>query len=126
MKERKYKHVENVIQEYLKLTDEQLEVPLLLNKAQEKYELNKEEHNTSIYTPAETDKMFKIFSQVEEHEERKKEISAELAEVEKLLYDFLNFLKGGKISYKKKGDSNKSKSITYEFWLDDGKIQCNR
>lgn len=126
MKERKNKHIDDVIEDYLTLTAEQLEVPLLISKALEKSDANKEEQSTKTYTPSETDKMYKLFSHVQEHEARQKEISEELAEVEKLLYDFLTFLKGGKISYKKKGDTHKAKSITYEFWLDDGRILCNR
>lgn len=126
MKEKKYKHINEAVEDYLRLTDEQLEVPVLVKKAQEKYNLQKEEHNTSTYDPAETDKMFKIYTQVQKYHDRKVEISEELASVEGTLHNFLTFLKGGKITYEKKGENSKSKKITYQFWLKDGKVECNR
>ncbi len=126
MKEKKYKHINEAIEEYLRLTDEELEIPVLIKKAHEKYDLHKEEHNTSTYDPGETDKMFKIFTQVKKYEDRKTEISAELATAEGTLRDFLSFLKGGKISYEHKGSTPKAKKITYLFWLKEDKVQCNR
>lgn len=126
MKEKKYKHVNEAIEDYLRLSDEQLEIPLAVKKSQEKYNLHKEEDNSSTYDPGETDKMYKIFSQVKKHEERKSEIAEELAFAEETLREFLLFLKGGKISYEHKGVTPKSKKITYQFWLEDGKVRCNR
>ncbi len=69
--------------------------------------------------------MFKIFNQIKKHEERKAELNDELAEVEKTLKDFLSFLKGSKITFEKKDDTNKSKS-TFLFWLEDEKIMSNK
>ena len=125
MKERKFKHVNEAIEDYLRLSDEELEMPVLVKKAHEKYIEHKEENN-STYTPAETDKMFRIFTQIKKYDERKADIKEELMAVEKTLHDFLTFLKGGKISYEKKGETSKAKKITYLFWLKDGKVECNR
>ena len=126
MKEKKYKHVNEAIEDYLRLTDEGLEIPVLVKKAHEKYNIQKEEHNSSTYDPGETEKMFKIYTQMKKFEDRKSEIAAELAVAEGELRDFLTFLKGGKISYEHKGSTPKSKKITYLFWLKEDKVQCNR
>ena len=126
MKEKKYKHINEAIEEYLRLSDEELELPVLIKKCQEKYIELKEDDNASAYTPGETDKMFRIFTQVQKYNDRKVEIAEELKSVEGTLRDFLTFLKGGKISYEKKGDTSKAKKITYQFWLKDGKVECNR
>lgn len=123
---KKYKHINEAIEEYLRLSDEELELPLSIKKAIEKYNLHKEEHNTSTYDPRETDKMFKIFTNLRKYEERKAEVAEEFAEVEKALHDFLSFLKGGKISYETKSSNSRDKKITYLFWLQDDKVQCNR
>ena len=58
------------------------------------------------------------------YEQRKAELNDEIAGVEHTLKDFLSFLKGGKITYEKKND-DKSKT-TFLFWLEDGKVMCNR
>ena len=126
MKEKKFKHVNEVIEDYLRLSDEKLEIPVSVRKAQEKYNLHKEEQNSSTYDPAETNKMFRIFTDLKKHEQRTSEITAELAAAEQKLHDFLKFLKGGKISYEHKGATPKSKKITYLFWLENDKVQCNR
>ena len=69
MKEKKYKHVNEAIEDYLRLTDEELEIPVLVKKAHEKYNIQKEEHNSSTYDPGETEKMFKIYTQMKKFEE---------------------------------------------------------
>jgi hypothetical protein len=48
MKDKRYKYLEDVIEEYIELTDEQIEVPLLTGKAREKYEALKFEKNGTI------------------------------------------------------------------------------
>ncbi len=45
--------------------------------------------------------------------------------MEDLLREFILSLNGGKISYEKKDDSDKSK-ITFLFWVEDNKVNCNR
>ena len=125
MKTKKLKRVEDLMDEYIDLLDEQIEIPLLIEKANEKYHQHITEHNSNVYKPGETDDMFKIFIQIKKHEERKTQLNDKIAEVESTLKDFLSFLKGGKIAYEKKSDTDKSKA-TFLFWLEDGKVMCNR
>ena len=124
MKTKNPKHVESVIDEYIDLLDEQIELPVLLEKANEKYNQHISEPNSYVYKPGETDSMFKIFMRIKKYEQRKAALNDEIAEVEHTLKDFLSFLKGGKIAYEKKND-DKSKT-TFLFWLEDGKVMCHR
>src|SRR6478609_2872997 len=109
MKEDNYKHIDDLLGKYISLLDEQLEIPLLVEKTKEKYEHHLTGHNSSVYKRKETNDMFKIFSQVKKHEDRSEEIKKELTELENHLKEFLSFLKGGKIAYEKKEDNGKSK-----------------
>lgn len=123
----KPKHIQNVIDEYLKLLDEQIEIPLLINKNQEKYESLMQkvhEDNSDTLKPGEAKHLFETFSQNNKYHERKAELSTEVSETEKMLKKFLTYVKGHKIAYEKKGA--KDKKITYLLWLKDGKIECNR
>ena len=124
MKDKKYKYVEDVMEEYIDLTDEQIEIPLLVQKANDKYEGLKEDVNGNVLKPSDAEDGFKIFMQLRKYEERKEEIREELGEVEQLLKEFLQFLGEQKISYEKK-DDNKNK-VTYLFWLEDDQVKCNR
>lgn len=123
MKDKKYKYAEDVIEDYLMLEDEQIEIPLLISKARDKYESLKIEQGDAL-KPREAEDAFKIFTQLKKLEDRKIEVNEELAEVQSLLKEFLEFVNGNKISFEKK-DDNKNK-ITYLFWLEDGNVKCNR
>ncbi len=125
MKDKKYKYLEDAIDDYILLSDEQIEIPVLLEKAQKKFSQNLSSEDGNIYTPAQAEYLFKYHSQVKKLEERKNELSQELSEVEGLIKEFLMSLNGGKISYEKKDDNDKSK-ITFLFWVEDGKVMCNR
>ncbi len=123
MKDKKYKYVEDVIEDYLMLEDEQIEIPLLISKARDKYESLKIEQGDAL-KPREAEDAFKIFTQLKKLEDRKTEVNEELNEVQSILKEFLEFVGGNKISFEKK-DDNKNK-ITYLFWLEDGNVKCNR
>ncbi len=125
MKDKKYKYIEDVIDDYIQLLDEQIEIPLLIEKAQKKFSQNLSSEDGNIYTPVQAEYLFKYHSQVKKLEERKNELNQELSEVEGLIKEFLMSLNGGKISYEKKDDNDKSK-ITFLFWVEDGKVMCNR
>ena len=125
MKVKKIKHIEEVIDVYMTLLDEQIEIPVLIEKANEKYNQHVTDNNSYVYKPGETENLFKIFMQIKKHEQRKAQIDTEIAEAESALKDFLAFLKGGKIAFEKKDDNSKSR-ITFLFWLEDGKVMCNR
>jgi hypothetical protein len=125
MKERNYKHIDGLLGEYISLLDEQIEIPFLLEKTTEKFKQHINDHNSAVYKPREKNEMFKIFTQIKKHEERRFEIETEIAEVEAYLKRFLSFLKGGKIAYEKKDDTDKSK-ITFLFWVENDKLMTNR
>ena len=126
MKVKKFKHIEDVLDVYITLIDEQIEIPVLIEKANEKYHQHVNgDKNTYVYKPGETEDLFRIFMQIKKHEDRKALLAEDIAEAESTLKDFLTFLKGGKIAYEKKDDNSKSK-ITFLFWLEDGKIMSNR
>lgn len=125
LKEKKYKFVEDVIEDYMRLTDEQIEIPLLLAKAEEKYISLQSDWNGSVIKKGDADDAFKVFSQIRKLEERKTENQVEYVEVEQTLKKFLTFLNDHQLAYEKKDDVEKMK-ITYLFWLEEGQIKCNR
>lgn len=125
MKDKKYKDVEDVIDDYIQLLDEQIEIPLLIEKSQKKFNQNLSTENGIIYTPVQAEYLFKYHCQLRKFEERKNEVNEELSEVENVLREFLLSLNGGKISFERKDDTDKSK-ITFLFWVEDNKVMCNR
>ena len=124
MKEKKHKHLDDLFDEYICLLDEQIEIPLLIEKAQKKFDLHLSAERPDTYKSADAQDLFKYHNQIKKYEERKKEAADELAEVENLLKEFLTSLHGGKISYEK-SDNDKSKN-TYLFWLEGEQVKCNR
>ena len=124
MKDKRYKYVEDVIEDYIELTEEQIQIPLLIEKAREKYEALDLKERGSIIPQDDAEDAFKIFMQLKKYEERKEEVTAELAEVEAILKEFISFLKGNKILYEKK-DDNKNK-LTFLFWVEEDQLKCNR
>lgn len=125
MKEKKHKYLEDLFDEYIQLTDEQIEIPLCIEKAQKKFDQHLSPQKDSTYKYSDAEDLFKYHIQVRKHEERIKEIGDDLAEAENSLKEFLTSLQGGKISYERKDDSDKSKT-TYLFWLEGDKVKCNR
>jgi hypothetical protein len=125
MKDKKHKYLEDLLDEYIDLQDEQLEIPVLIEKAQKKFGQYVSSDTDPIYKHSDAEDLYKVYMTIKKHEERKNEISEELAEVEDLLKGFLTSLNGGKVSYEKRDDNDKSK-ITFLFWLEDGQVKCNR
>lgn len=125
MKEKKHKYVEDLFDEYIQLSDEQIEIPLFIEKSQKKFDQYLAPEKNITYKSADADNLFKFHNQIRKYEERRKEVEEELAGVENTLKEFLKSLQGGKISYEKRDDNDKSK-ITYLFWLEDEKVKCNR
>ncbi len=125
MKEKKYKDLNDLLEDYHQLSDEAIELPILIEKHQKKYNQLFASQNDDVLKPRTAENMYKIFSQIKKHEERLAELRLELSEVEKEINEFLTFLNGGKISYERKDDNDKSK-LTYLFWLEDGQVKCNR
>lgn len=121
----KFKNVNQLIEEYISILDEQIEIPLAIDKIKEKYKEHLSEHNTAVYKTKETNELFKIFNQIKKHEERQAEIISEFSETESHLKKFLSFINGGKIAYEKRDDDDKSK-ITFLFWVENDTIMSNR
>lgn len=107
------------------LNNEQIEIPLLLTNADEKFISLQSNWNGNAIKKNVVDNAFKIFTQVKKLKERSVELQSELTEVEQTLKEFLSFINGHQIAYEKKDDVEKLK-ITYLFWLEDGEIKCNR
>jgi len=124
MKDKKHKYLEDLIEEYIQLTEEQAEIPLSINKVISDYQEYSKQHKGTVISADEAQFAFKIYNQLRKQNERKAEVAAELNEVETLLKDFLQFFDGHKISYEKKNDQ-KSK-LTYLFWMEEGMLKCER
>ncbi len=125
MKEKTYKKAEDLVADYLRLTDERIEIPLALTAAKEKQISLLDGLNGNVVKKGDAEGLFKVYMQIRKFEERHLEIVAELAEVEFTLREFLSFIEGNMLAYEKKDDIEKQK-ITYQFWLDEGVVKCNR
>ncbi|MFN2440782.1 MAG: hypothetical protein ABR503_16375 [Chitinophagaceae bacterium] len=125
MKEKVYKKIDDVVEDYLRLTDERIEIPLSLTAAKEKQITLMDGLNGNVVKKGDADSLFKLYMLNRKAEERQLEIVAELSEVEFTLREFLSFIEGNQLAYEKKDDVEKQK-ITYLFWLEDGVIKCNR
>jgi hypothetical protein len=125
MKEKKYKYVEDVMEDYLQLIDEQIEIPLTIAQAREKQISLMDDVTGNVLKKGDAEDVFKVFMQLKKTEERKAEIQMELTELEDLLKEFLHYINGNKLSYERKDELDKQK-VTYLFWLEEGVIKCNR
>jgi hypothetical protein len=125
MKEKTYRKVEDVVEDYLRLTDEKIEIPLAIAKAKEKQILLLDALNGNVLKKGEAEGLFKVYMQIRKSEERQLEIGGELDEVEFTLREFLLFIEGNQLAYEKRDEVEKQK-ITYLFWLEDNVVKCNR
>jgi hypothetical protein len=125
MKEKRYKYAEDVVEDYLRLTDEKIEIPLLISAAKEKQITLLDGVNGNVLRKGDVENLFKLYMQIRKYDERQVELIAELGEVEFTLREFLSFIEGNQLAYEKKDDVEKQK-ITYLFWLEDGVVKCNR
>lgn len=125
MKYKKYKYLEDLFDEYIQLEDEQIEIPILIEKARKKFGQYVSSDPNPVYVQSDAENLYKVYLTHKKLEERKNEIVLKLAEVEDILKSFFTSLNGAKVSYEKKDDNDKSK-LTYLFWLEDGVVKCNR
>ncbi|MFL5787275.1 MAG: hypothetical protein ACJ748_04425 [Flavisolibacter sp.] len=125
MKSKKYKHADDIIEEYIRLSDEQVEIPLMIDKARKKHDALLAGLNGGIVKQGAAEDAFKIFMQIKKCEERRNEVNNEFMEVERFFKEFLESLNGKQLAYEKKDDTEKMK-ITYMFWLENGSIRKNR
>jgi hypothetical protein len=124
MKDKKYKHIEDLLEDYLQVKEEHLEISLLFSKAVEKQESFRSDYQGSTIKTSEAQEGFKSFLQLKKFEERKKELDSEIEEIEAILNEFLQPLNESRISYEKK-DDNKNK-MTFLFWLEEGQLKSNK
>jgi ribosomal protein L11 methylase PrmA len=125
LKEKRYKYIEDVVEDYLYLVDERVEIPFAVKKIKDKYSSLKEEYEGKVLDKEEAEDFFKLFNQEKKIEERATEVETELREIEELLKQFLQYLEGQKFTYEKKDEVEKTK-MTHLFWLENGQIKSNR
>lgn len=121
---KKYKHIEDIIEDYLELQDEFAEIPLQHDKIQEKLSRLNEERGSDNVKADDAQDYYKIFAQQHKVEERQRELIEELEEVEILLKGFLKFI-NGTVEYARKEENEKGK-VTYLFRLEEDQIKTNR
>ncbi len=125
MKDKKYKHIDDLIEDYLDLTKELDGISPLLAKEGDGYKILLDESGDDTYKKGELDDIFKQYIQIKKLEEKKKEVIDDLEEVKIILKDFLSSLQGHQISYERKENGEKSKT-TYIFWEENGEIKTKQ
>jgi seryl-tRNA synthetase len=125
LREKRYKYIEDVVEDYIRLQDERIELPLAIEKAKKKQEMLFSEIPDKVIQTDDAEDLFKAFSQVKKSEERLAETNEEITEVEEILKGFLAAIPGHQLAYERKDDLEKMK-ITHLFWLEDGVIKSNR
>jgi hypothetical protein len=125
LKDKRYKYVEDIIEDYLYLIDERIELPLSLKKTKDKLMVLRDQTEGRTLDKQESEDFFKLFNQEKKLEERKTELESDFAEVENNLKEFLQYVDGYQVTYEKKDDVEKAK-ITYLFWMENGEIKSNR
>lgn len=125
LREKRYKYIEDVVEDYIRLQDEKIELPLLIEKFKKKQDILLSEIPDMVIETDDAEDLFKAHSQIIKSEERIEEANEELREVEEILKGFLASIPGHQLSYERKDDTEKMK-ITHLFWLEVGVIKSNR
>ena len=125
LREKRYKYIEDVVEDYIRLQDERIELPLAIEKAKKKQDILFSEIPDKVIQTDDAEDLFKAFSQAKNSEERLVETNEEITEVEEIFKDFLACIPGHQLAYERKDDLEKMK-ITHLFWLEDGVIKSNR
>jgi len=115
MKDKKYKYLEDLIEDYLALKSEREDAAAYESKMIDKYNSFLKDQESQLKDD-DAQHAFKTYHQLKKAEENKKELEDELMEVEGIFIDFLKSLHSKRISYESK-DDNKNKT-TYLFWLE--------
>lgn len=124
MKDGKQDKVGNVIEDYLRLFDEKIDLSIAIARAIEASK-KKLELKSEMLRGKDVQELFTQHCQINKCKQRQKEVESELDEVETSLKRFLTFLDGKQIVYEKKvkGDKQKAK---YILLLREGKVHCNK
>jgi hypothetical protein len=100
MKDKKPKYLEDLLEEYLELSDEETEVQSFIEKAQKKFDQYLSEDKNTTYNSSDGQGLFKFHSQIRKYQERQ-------------------------ISYERKDENDKSKS-TFIFSLENDEVKYTR
>ena len=125
LKEKRYKYIEDVVENYIRLQDERMELPLTIERFTKKQDILLSEIQEAVIDTDDAEDLFKAYSQIKKSEERLEEANEEFKEVEEILKGFLATIPGHQLSYERKDDQEKIK-VTHLFWLEDGMIKSNR
>jgi hypothetical protein len=125
MKDKKYKHADDLIEDYLDLTKELEALSPLLAKEADEYKILLDKSGDDMYKKGDLDDIFKQYIHIKKLEEKKAEVTDDLEEVKMILKDFLSSLQGHQISYDRKEDGDKSKT-TYIFWEEKGEVKTRQ
>ena len=125
LKEKRFKYIEDVVENYIRLQDERMELPLTIERFTKKQDILLSEIQEAVIDTDDAEDLFKAYSQIKISEERLEEANEEFKEVEEILKGFLATIPGHQLSYERKDDQEKIK-ITHLFWLEDGMIKSNR
>lgn len=125
LREKRYKYIEDVVEDYIRLQDEKIELPLMIEKLKKKQDILFSEIPDKVIPTDDAEDLFKAFSQIKKSEERLMETNEEITEVEEVLKSFLASIPGHQLAYERKDDLEKMK-ITHLFWLEEGLIKSNR
>lgn len=124
MKDRRYKNVEDLIEDYQQLLDEQTEIPLSMSRLEEKYNASLLDNSGDTMKTGEAQYGYKILRQIKRFGDRVQKLQSEINEIERYFKGLLISIAGKQLSFEKKEDS-KTK-VTYLFWVQDGQLQSKR
>ena len=117
MKEKRYKYVEDLLEDYILLAEEKSELSQSVEKLRRKQEHLLSEIEDTVIKTDDAEDLFKAHTQVKKIEEKLAEVTDELKEVETVLRDFLFAITEHQLAYERKDDQEKAK-ITHMFWVE--------
>lgn len=120
MKDKKYKSIDDLLDNYLSLKEEQKEILPQQEKAKEKLKGFLNDLNSEMVDSYEANHGFKVHQQLKKYGEQLEEVFRELEQVSDEIKDFLQIL-NNKLKYESK-DDQKNK-ISYLFWVEENELK---
>ena len=102
LKEKKYKYIEDVLEEYILLQEEKVELFSSIEKGKRKHESLLSEIEDTVIKTDDAEDLFKLYTQVKKIEEKLAETEEELREVEDVLRSFLKTIPEHQLAYERK------------------------
>lgn len=121
MKDKKYKSIDDLLDNYLNLKEEQKEILPQQEKAKEKLKGFLNDFNSEMVDSYEANHGFKVHQQLKKYSEQLEEVFRELEQVSDEIKDFLQILNNKKLKYESK-DDQKNKT-TYLFWVEENELK---